>query len=104
MTMTTIIVDARINQEIISESEMLNTQGAFPYGYLSTVEYTTMLADDLIMYYLVHLVLKNDNVRIRTMHELEEEGLDVGLPNEWVYHKDSNRDEILNYIKDGYDL
>jgi hypothetical protein len=56
------------------------------------------------MYYLVHLVLKNDNVRIRTMHEIEEEGLDVGLPNEWVYHKDSNRDEILNYIKDGYDF
>ena len=25
-------MDARINQEIISESEMLNTQGAFPYG------------------------------------------------------------------------
>jgi hypothetical protein len=38
------------------------------------------------------------------MHEIEEEGLDVGLPNEWVYHKDSDRDEILNYIKDGYDF
>jgi hypothetical protein len=38
------------------------------------------------------------------MHEIDEEGLDVGLPNEWVYHKDSSRDEILNYIKDGYDF
>jgi hypothetical protein len=60
--------------------------------------------EDPITYELAQLVLRSDQVRIRTMHELEEAGLeDPILPNKWIYHKDSDLNEVLEYIVNEYD-
>jgi hypothetical protein len=100
-------MDATINEEVLSKANVLLNKGKLPYGYPDMTEYTEneILTDNLPLYYLVHLVLRNDNTRARRMHEIEQEELDHPvLPNTWAYHKDSNLDEILDYIKDRYDF
>ena len=38
------------------------------------------------------------------MHEIEEQEQEHPIiPNTWVYHKDSDLDEVLNYIKQEYE-
>ena len=54
-------------------------KGKLPYGYPDTTEYTEseIFNENLPLYYLVHLVLKNDNtIRMRRMHEIEEKELE----------------------------
>jgi hypothetical protein len=43
-------------------------------------------------------------VLFHTMHELEEsEQDDPIMPNKWIYHKNSDLNEVLNYIRNVYD-
>jgi hypothetical protein len=61
--------------------------------------------EDPIIYELTQLVLRSDKVKIRTMHELEEAGQDDHiLANKWIYHKDLDLKEVLNYIRNQNDF
>jgi hypothetical protein len=88
----------------LSAADILLNKKAFSYGYLNTTEYTENLEEDQTLYYLVHLVLKNNNVRTKRIDKIEEELDDPVIPNIWVYHKDSDWDKVLEHIKNIYDL
>ena len=99
-------ISAEINQEVISQADVLLKKGELPYRHPKTTFYTEseIFADNLLLYHLVHLVLRNENTRVRRMHEIEEEEMDhPTIPNMWIYHKDSDLDGVLDYIKEEYD-
>jgi hypothetical protein len=60
--------------------------------------------DDPLIYQLIQLVIRSDKVRIKTMHELKDvEQEDPYMPNKCIYYKDSDFNDVLNYIRDFYD-
>ena len=59
---------------------------------------------DVIIGELIALVLTSRNIRIRRFEELEDANLeDPIMPNEWIYHKDTNSTESSNYVRTYYD-
>jgi hypothetical protein len=86
----------KTNDEEIN-SELINAAGRDLLEYMESIE-------DHVIYELAQLVLRSDKVRIRTMHELEEAQQDDPImPNKWIYHKNSDLKDVLNYIRDVYD-
>jgi hypothetical protein len=66
---------------------------------LVLIEYIGSIPDPII-YELIQLIVRSNKVRIRTMHELVEAGLDDPfIPDKWIYHKDWRLDEVLDYIR-----
>lgn len=62
-------------------------------------------SEEPLIYELTQLVLRSDKVKIRTMQELEEAGQDDPiLANKWIYHKDLDLKEVLNYIRNENDF
>lgn len=49
--------------------------------------------------------MTSDKVRMRKMDELEiAEQEDPLMPNEWIYHKNSDYNKVLEYIREEYDM
>jgi hypothetical protein len=100
--------DEEINSELINAADKAlnpsynnNYEEEMPDDNLL---YYMQNIEDHIIYELAQLVLRSDKVRIRTMHELEEAQQDDPImPNKWIYHKNSDLNEVLNYIRNVYD-
>jgi hypothetical protein len=95
--------DEDINNELINAAEKPLDATDEERPDLDLLVYMQSI-EDPITYELAQLVLRSDKVRIRSMHELEEaEQDDPIMPNKWIYHKNSDLNEVLNYIRNVYD-
>jgi hypothetical protein len=57
-----------------------------------------------LVHNLKQLIIMDDNVIVRNLHELvEADQDDYFMPNDWIYHRDSDINDILNYVRNYYD-
>jgi hypothetical protein len=98
------VIDQEIYGEIINAAEkVLNPSGEEndedDYLNIPLLELMRSCAD-LLVYELMQLVVRDNKVRIREIHELEEtQQEDPYSPNRWIYHKSWNLKKVLNYIR-----
>ena len=98
-----------VNSELINAEERVSNPSE-NYRNIETPD-TALLAHiqyvaqaDSVIGELMQLVTRSNKVRIREMKELKQaEQDDVYSPNKWIYHKDWNLSEVLNYIRNEYD-
>jgi hypothetical protein len=52
-----------------------------------------------LIYDLKQLVVRHNRIIARNLHELvKAEQYDPYMPNDWIYHKDWNEKDVLNYV------
>jgi hypothetical protein len=80
------------------------------WGKTSEIEESNLLLyfqsmPDPFIKELTALVMTSDKVKMRGMDELEiAEQEDPLMPNEWIYHKDSDPNKVSEYILEEYDM
>jgi hypothetical protein len=79
--------------------------------YKDVLDYTQIIANtvetipDPIIRELVQLLLGDERVKIRIMYEIEDmEQDDLWSSNIWLYHRDSNLNDVINHIRDLNDI
>jgi hypothetical protein len=100
-------MDGEIVGELINAEEVLQVNeynSNFNNLSYDKLEYLQSAGNDLFENCIIQLVFRSSKVRIRTMCELVEEGLDDPfVPVEWIYHKNWKLNDVLNYIKEEND-
>jgi hypothetical protein len=58
-----------------------------------------------LIYNLRLLIVLNDSVVVRNLHELiEADQYDFYTPNIWIFDRSSNINDVLNYVRNYYDM
>lgn len=104
----TIEIKKVINEKLLSTSKYLNRVDEV---YIDVIDYTQIIANnvetipDPIIRELVQLILSDERVKIRIMYEIEDmEQDDPWSSDIWLYHRDSNLDDVINHIRDLNDI
>jgi hypothetical protein len=97
-----------IHEKLLSTSKY---QSKVDEEYRDVIDYTQIIANnvetipDPIIGEIVQLLLSDERVKIRIMYEIEDmEQDDLWSSDIWFYHRDSNLNDVINYIRDLNDI
>lgn len=87
----------------LSQSERYSSKKTLNSDVLMYMQHRSDLSP--LIYDLRQLIIMNNRTIVKTMHELvKTDQHDPYSPNDWIYHSDWDIKDVLNYVRNYYDI